>query len=256
MASLSSRVAAALVERYPAVWRERYGAEMLALLEERGVRCRDLLDLLRACCSEWRIDLANPETHPLAAGLILTGSPMAIATALALTFDAIARSLVPVLDRLVSVPNPAIRSWLVIVVPLLLAGRMFLITYPQVWWSTQPTLRVFMRLEAAAWMVLLFGGVLSLAWNGASRFATVMLTFTFATPLLSFSGNRWPRVQAYQMVKTARRELVRAEHDLVQEESRPPELTNDRAVRRARANVERLHDQIRSASHTMRGTDA
>jgi hypothetical protein len=45
--------AAALVALYPPAWRERYGEEFAALLEDTGVHFREVLDVLPAAASAW-----------------------------------------------------------------------------------------------------------------------------------------------------------------------------------------------------------
>jgi hypothetical protein len=47
------RVAGAIVRLYPRAWRERYEQEMLALLEARPTRTRDVVSLVVGCTREW-----------------------------------------------------------------------------------------------------------------------------------------------------------------------------------------------------------
>jgi nitrite reductase/ring-hydroxylating ferredoxin subunit len=62
---LASRV---LVRCYPRAWRNRYGAEMLALLAERGIGPRDALDVLAAALdARLRPTLQQPEPQAILA---------------------------------------------------------------------------------------------------------------------------------------------------------------------------------------------
>ncbi|MEZ5316071.1 MAG: hypothetical protein R2752_01580 [Vicinamibacterales bacterium] len=56
-----SRIARLIVRLYPAEWRDRHAAAMLAMLEQDRVRAADLLDLLRGALGErgvWRWPMA------------------------------------------------------------------------------------------------------------------------------------------------------------------------------------------------------
>jgi hypothetical protein len=53
-----------ILTRYPRAWRERYGDEVRALLDDGHVSRADVVDLLRGCASEWKVAIADPEDHP------------------------------------------------------------------------------------------------------------------------------------------------------------------------------------------------
>jgi hypothetical protein len=70
-----------LIALYPAAWQRRYGDELAALLEDRGLGWRDRLDLLRGA--------VDAHLHPEAPSIVpvvgaLTGGALATAHALAL----------------------------------------------------------------------------------------------------------------------------------------------------------------------------
>jgi hypothetical protein len=60
----ATRLACRILERYPRAWRERYGDEVRALLDDGRVSWTDVIDLCRGCLNEWKIALADPEHHP------------------------------------------------------------------------------------------------------------------------------------------------------------------------------------------------
>lgn len=59
-------LASALVRRYPLAWRERYEAEVLALLEDSPPGLRDLLELTRGLVVERVKSWVEPGEHPAA----------------------------------------------------------------------------------------------------------------------------------------------------------------------------------------------
>ena len=62
----SRPAAAGLIRLYPTAWRRRYADEMLATLEQRQVRSRDRLDLVRGALDAW---LHEPTRVPAFAAL-------------------------------------------------------------------------------------------------------------------------------------------------------------------------------------------
>jgi hypothetical protein len=61
---MRSFLARRILDRYPRGWRQRYGDEVRALLDDGRVPWNDIADLLRSCLSEWKVALADPEHHP------------------------------------------------------------------------------------------------------------------------------------------------------------------------------------------------
>ena len=61
---MRSGLARWLVDRYPRGWRDRYGDEIRALLDDGRVTSADVIDLWRGCLSEWKVAVADPEHHP------------------------------------------------------------------------------------------------------------------------------------------------------------------------------------------------
>jgi hypothetical protein len=53
MRSLAERISRTLVRRYPRAWRERYGDEMLALIDDAGSTWKHALDLAVGCVDAW-----------------------------------------------------------------------------------------------------------------------------------------------------------------------------------------------------------
>jgi hypothetical protein len=70
-ASAVHRLGRWLVNRYPRPWRERYGEELLALLDDSGLRWGDILDLARALVVERARALIEPADHPTLAAAII-----------------------------------------------------------------------------------------------------------------------------------------------------------------------------------------
>ena len=59
----------ALLKLYPPAWRARYGDEMASLLEERPLRARDRVDLVRGALDAW-LHPASPSLVPIGAALL------------------------------------------------------------------------------------------------------------------------------------------------------------------------------------------
>jgi len=53
MRSLAERLSRAIVRLHPSAWRERYGEEMLALIEDSGSSWAHVFDLAAGCADEW-----------------------------------------------------------------------------------------------------------------------------------------------------------------------------------------------------------
>ncbi len=87
MTALRTRVARAVVALYPRDWRSRYGAELLELVEDAGLRPADVVDLLAGAVRQHAHQLRGGRTmdsriNPLAAGVAaLTAVALATPTA-------------------------------------------------------------------------------------------------------------------------------------------------------------------------------
>jgi hypothetical protein len=68
---MMNRAAAAIVHRYPGPWRERYEAEVLALIEDSPVRFSDLGELVRGLIVERARALIEDADHPRRTAAIL-----------------------------------------------------------------------------------------------------------------------------------------------------------------------------------------
>jgi Rieske Fe-S protein len=71
------RVALAIVRLYPRAWRDRYGAEVVDILERRGIRIVDLIDLSGGAFDAW----LHPQ--PIRTLQMATGDPSGAAASLA-----------------------------------------------------------------------------------------------------------------------------------------------------------------------------
>ena len=251
MASLSSNLAAAIVERYPRAWRDRYADEMLALIEDLGAGWLDVIDLARGCSSEWRISISDPETHPVASHITLTAAPLVYASVLAVAFQAIAATMAPALERAVGSPAAWIRIGLTIA-PVLVLGRLILVTRfslatttPRSWLLTWP--------ETWLCIAILFGGELGLVWNGHpfSRSWNLICTLPLCAQLLANTGDRGQRLHAYTAFVKARRELLRSTLRFRMEQSRAA-FANGSALRRAQAEVDRRTGELELARENLR----
>jgi hypothetical protein len=227
---------------------------MLALIEDHGATWLDVIDLARGCSSEWRIALSDPETHPRAFPIVLTAAPIAYAAALALAFQAIAGTMAPALEQTMGLPDAWIRIGLT-VAPALVVGRLILVTRfslatitPRSWLLTWP--------ETWLWIAVLFGGELSLAWNGEpySRSWNLICTFPLCAQLLANTGDRGRTLHAYTAFIKARRELLRASFRFRVEQSRPAVLADDSVLRRAQAEVDRRTHELELARQNLRGS--
>jgi hypothetical protein len=77
------RLARAIVRRYPAAWRERYEAELLALIVDSPPRWRDVVDLGRGSLVERARAVVEPAAHPkLAAAAVLAARYVLLPTVL------------------------------------------------------------------------------------------------------------------------------------------------------------------------------
>ena len=90
------RLALGLVRRYPAAWRERYEAEVSALIEESPARVYDLGELLRGLVTERARELVAADDRPKRTAAVLTWMPavfMIIFTAAATALGFLLRSV-------------------------------------------------------------------------------------------------------------------------------------------------------------------
>src|SRR4249920_1681086 len=58
------RLALAIIRRYPPAWRERYEAEVCALVEQSGMRVGDLAELVRGLLTERAAELLLNDERP------------------------------------------------------------------------------------------------------------------------------------------------------------------------------------------------
>ena len=90
------RLALNLVRRYPAAWRERYEAEVSALIDESPVRLSDLGELFRGLITERARELMSAADKPKRTAAVLTWMPavfMLIFTAAAVALGQALRRL-------------------------------------------------------------------------------------------------------------------------------------------------------------------
>jgi hypothetical protein len=256
VASVPSKVAVLIVATYPRTWRERYADEMLALIEDRGARWRDVIDLGRACCGEWRRTLADPQTDPAAFRTILTIAPLVYATFLALGFQAIAGAAAPAFARSTGTP-PAWISVMLLFAPLVVMGRLMPLGHG--WFVATTTRRAWLLTwpETCLWISLLFGAEMSLAWRGEpfSRSWNLIVTFPLCAQLLANTGDRGRRLHAYTAFRKAQREFKIAKLRLWREQARPLIFPNHFALSRAQAELDRVTHELDLARDNLRRSE-
>lgn len=71
-----------IVRRHPAAWRRRYEDEVMALIDDRGARIRDIADLARSALAERVLSWYEPSQHiarfRLISGLVVTAFGMLV----------------------------------------------------------------------------------------------------------------------------------------------------------------------------------
>lgn len=133
------RVAQALVRLYPRPWRDRYGAELLALLDELDVRAGDLLGLLTAALAAhfalWK-ERDEMKTIPRKAVLTLLMGTFGIFLVLALS----------------GVLSEGAQEFLLVLAPLLVIPAMgpLATTYPPDWPRLNAAVRALGLVSGAA----------------------------------------------------------------------------------------------------------
>jgi hypothetical protein len=100
------RLALAIVRRYPAAWRERYEAEVSALLEDSPTQLKDLIELLRGLITERARELISADDRPRRTAAVLTWMPAIFMAA----FTAMAAGIGLVLRGSTAVWSPAERE--------------------------------------------------------------------------------------------------------------------------------------------------
>lgn len=139
-----------LLRLYPRAWRERYGAEFLAMLEGRLLTARESLDIACSCVAEW-------SRRPVA-------GPTVVATGAAVVAEAVGRLL-----RGFAAEPPAVIMPVIIVLAIIGIG--YLLWRSNEWlFERQPyTGRRQVRVGLA---LALIAGIIS-AWTGSTHRPTV-----------------------------------------------------------------------------------
>ena len=169
------RLALNLVRRYPAAWRERYEAEVSALIDDSAVRLGDLGELLRGLITERARELMSAADKPKRTAAVLTWMPAAFM----LLFTAAAAALGLALRRVAgpwSAPQEDVFGAIVVVFLFVIATVQFVATvrharrpYPKplvaqspAWVASLLLPVAFVALVLAAW------GEALLPWSAAS----------------------------------------------------------------------------------------
>jgi hypothetical protein len=159
--------ARALIRLYPRAWRERYGDEMLALIEEKGLGLRDTVDLVLGACRQHLIAHWGPPTPGTDAfALLFILGAYGLAAVMAFAGTCIAMLLVQVR----SLP-PDLPGWLGGLGPTI--GLFGALRFCLIVWNYrriregQPPLEWawVSRREFAIWMTLLFLGTTTWQWS-------------------------------------------------------------------------------------------
>ena len=198
------RLALGLVRRYPAAWRERYEAEVSALIDDSPIQVRDLGELLRGLITERARELVAADDRPRRTAAVLTWMPVVFI--LAFTTAAIALGLLlrraagPWSETHEETFGAAIVVFLLVEVAVWFVAIVRHARRPQpkplsaqcpAWVASLLLPCAFIALVGAAWGDVLFGGYSSssLPW-GLHAFNRVYLYFLVMGFLTS---GLWPR---------------------------------------------------------------
>lgn len=161
MPSRLSRLARAIVRRYPKAWRQRYEIEIAGFIEDAPAGWRDVLDLARGCVVERARAFIEPEAHPTRAWMLLGVARFVPAVAfygLLVGLAAVLRDSVP--------PPPSSVQWaaLLSIFPLMAVGFRTLLRAPN-YPTWGPACRVPPRWGIATWLALFSLSLVVVFWS-------------------------------------------------------------------------------------------
>jgi len=181
-------LARAIVNRYPAAWRERYADEVIALIDAGPVRLGDVCGLLRHCITERVLALYEPGRHISAYRFI---SGMALLTYIAVLFLALgAVGAVPfALGYLIQLTaSPTVPTWLYL-------PAVLLVVVPGVWLHRLKWLHLKSATPLPEW-------ARRLQWVVVGGYALFsLLAGMEAGPELSFHAMQFPIIHIWMIAQ-------------------------------------------------------
>lgn len=196
------RLALNLVRRYPAAWRERYEAEVSALIDDSPVRLVDLGELLRGLITERARELMSAADKPKRTAAVLTWMPavfMVIFTAAALALGLALRGVAgPWSATQEEAYGAAIASLMLVLATVLMVAVARHARRPQprplyaqspAWVASLLLPCVFVAIVVATWGDVLFAASDPLPW-WLHAFARGYMYFLYLGHLTS---SVWPR---------------------------------------------------------------
>lgn len=257
---MRSRLARWIVDRYPRGWRERYGDEVRALLDDGRVSWADVVDLLRGCLSEWKVAAADPEHHPrvfqFVTGLEVLFGKLILLLSLVLPAAAIAvylnRRVGPAPEWVAISGSAFYLAVMIVTTSTILHGRRGYI----------PTIGTLSARQIMWWTPFAFGTITAMLWTGIpdtqrsltagslSRLLNTLLivvffmAFThrprFMLDLASAMGSR------RYLLHWAKLEVARCESLDLRNPTRAPQLTSAQAaVDRLERELQQIYTAIR-----------
>ena len=161
MPSRLSRLARAIVRRYPKAWRQRYEIEIAGFIEDAPAGWRDVLDLARGCVVERARAFVEPEAHPTRAWMLLGLGRYVTALAL---YAVIVAAAVAVRRAFGEPPASVGYVGFGVSILLMLVG---LVAYFRALRPTPlaPVQRVPARARVAAWLFAYAGALVLVYWS-------------------------------------------------------------------------------------------
>ena len=159
MSGRLSRLARAIVRRYPKAWRQRYEIEIAGFIEDAPAGWRDVLDLARGCVVARARAFVEPEAHPTRAWMLLG----IVRFVPALAWYAALLGLASVLRNNLPEP-PSFLAWAAVIglLPLLVVGiRAWLKAMKRPFGPVGP---LPPRWGIATWVALLSAAIVLISW--------------------------------------------------------------------------------------------
>jgi len=186
---MMSRLAAFILSRYPSPWRDRYEAEVLALIEDSPARLGDLVELGRGLIVERAKALIEPGDSPRLSAFVFWSIAAAVRGAPSLLLILGAAGLAEVVRRNVGIPSENVTFAGLIVLSGVLIGF-----YRRKWKTRaehkwiRPVQHLFPATVRVAMLAALFVGTFLMqlgdeGWEPSSQFLRIV--------------NRWNRLWVY-----------------------------------------------------------
>lgn len=247
----ATRLARAIVLRYPPVWRARYADEMLALIDDQPLRWRDVADLARRCLIERARALVEPADRPRLAAFLAGTAHVLLYVFVGAAFTGIGVATGWALKQM-SAPmseDVGLVGYLLITI----AGCRAMVSF----WPRRISKKPVPFPRVAIWMSVLFVGIVLQNWStGLTGMAAWPIDMGRVYAFAEFTDWLWPANPLQDAFRTlggvresmkwARMELTRCE-TLAASGRHVPELAN------ARAEMDRLLAAERDAMAILRG---